>query len=213
MKFCASYFFLIVLILNHFSIFSQCPGASASNCDPVISTISLTNPSSTEFNFDTFSEISSGIVLSGSSLIKIKTFNNPALTCKWNLKMYVFNFGTIPITDWQTLANYGSVSSALTPPLNLIEVRLSNYCLTPTSNGIWQNFAASNGASIDIINNIGINLPGAAPACGLGQTNTAGSYLTNYGEYSFTIDYRIVPGYVYKPGRYTIKIVYCLSEM
>ncbi len=192
---------------------SQCNGPfnSASNCNPATSGISISNSPDIEFEFDSFSKINGGMVLSGRNIVKIKTVNNPAQTCKWNLIMYVNNGNSlISPAEWEELAFYGT-GSAASPSLNLIEVRVSNACNTPQNNGIWQSFAALNGSSLNIINDItSLNLPGN---CNGSQVNAAGSYLSSYGEYNFNIDYKISPGFIHKPGKYTLKISFCLSEM
>ncbi len=191
----------------------QCPGpvGGAANCDPALSQMIITNNPNVEFSFDSFGTISGGVELNGSSVIRIKAVNNPAATCKWNLKMYVYNGGgTTPPAEWETLTNYGATTGA-TPQLDLIQVRVTNFCGTPINNGQWQTFTPLNGSALDIINDV-FNL-NVAGACNGSQTNSQGSYLTNNGEFSFTIDYKIKPGYSFEPGRYVIKLVYCLSEM
>ena len=196
---------------------AQCPGTSGptSICDPVQSQMLITNSPNIEFLFDSFGKISSGIELNGSSIIRIKAVNNPGMTCKWTLKMYISNGGgTTPPAEWEALTNYGTTGGTA-PTLNLVEVRVSNYCGTPLQNGIWQTFVVpvvppATVPSIEIINDVlNLNLPGA---CATQQTNAQGSYLTNYGEYSFTVDYKIRPSSNLAPGRYVCKIIYCLSE-
>lgn len=206
---------LFFLIFCRISASAQCAGPfnGASNCDPNSSGISITNSPDIEFDFDSFGKINGGILLSGRSIVRITAANNPAQTCKWNLIMYVNNGSAIaPPNEWEELSVYGT-GTALNPSLNLIEVRVNNICNTPQNNGIWQSFAANNGSSINIINDItnpGLNLAGN---CNGSEVNTAGSFLTNYGEYTFTIDYKITPGFVHKPGRYSMRISFCLSEM
>jgi hypothetical protein len=189
------------------------PFNGATNCDPTASQIGITNSPDVEFNFDSFKDINGGIVLNGRTVVKVRAVNNPAQTCKWNLIMYVNNGGGVtPPSEWEELTVYGA-GTAASPSLNLIEVRVSNACGTPINNSLWQSFAALNGSSINIINDVtnpGLNFPGF---CNGSQVNTEGSHITNYGEYSFTIDYKIMPGFIYKPGRYNIKITFCLSEM
>ncbi|MDI9341782.1 MAG: hypothetical protein QM534_14525 [Sediminibacterium sp.] len=198
----------LVLVLK-----GQCNGPfnGAANCDPNLSEIQVTGNSSIDFNFDSFQKINGGLVLNGVSVVRIKTFNNPALSCKWNLMMYISNGGgATPGNEWETLAQYGS-GAAPAPLLDLIEVRVSNPCATPINNSNWQTFTASSGASLPIINDVlNYNPPGT---CSGTQVNAAGSYLGNYGEYTFTIDYRITPGFVFQPGRYNLRITFCLSEM
>lgn len=205
---------LFVMGVCSMQLAAQCPGITngAANCDPNASQLIIANSPNIEFNFDSFGKISGGMEMDGSSVIKVIASNNAGLTCKWNLIMYVSNDGgTTPPAEWSTLTNYGSGSTSTNPELNLIEIRVTNFCGTPINNGVWQSFAALSGSSINIIHDVfNANLSGL---CNGTQTNTEGSYLNNYGEYSFTVDYRIKPGFTHEPGRYVMKIMYCLSEM
>lgn len=205
------------LILVFYRVQSQCPGpmGGASNCDPVLSEIQMNSPNLVDFTFDSFSKINGGMLFYGSTQIKITTVNNPALSCKWNLIMYVFNSGVpTPVNAFDELAQYGS-GSGIQPTLNYIQIRVTNSCGTPLNNGLWQNFAAASGSAIDIINNAVLT---AAGNCNTSKVNTAGSYISNPGEYTFTIDYRIFPAagfpaFPLTPGRYSANIKFCLSEM
>jgi hypothetical protein len=207
-------FFFFLTGLSSFGLHAQCPGPSggAANCDPLLSQMLISNTPNVEFSFDSFSRINAGLQMSGSTILRVKAVNNSGLTCKWNLIMYVYNMGGSAAPDeWTALTNYGA-SGGTVPELDLIEVRVTNACGTPANSGQWQTFSpVTTGASLRIINDLGLNLPGTCNT--LLPTNTAGSYLNNYSEYSFTIDYRIQPGLNLRPGRYNIKIVYCLSEM
>lgn len=208
------YFFTFLLFIS-FKLHSQfCTGPLTSNCSASpTSSISISSVSGTNqnlnFDFDSFSKINGGIVQYGSSIIKIKVSEAIPASCNWTLKMYVSSTAVAP--EWDALTNYGSVSGIL-PPLSLIDVRVNNGCSTPQSFGVWQNFAAAQGAFIDIINNAVITA--STVPCTVGsEVNGPGSYLTNYNAYTFTVDYRIIlAGFTYRPGRYTLKIEYCLSE-
>ncbi len=204
-------FFSFFISIN--SLWAQCPGLSAGThtlCDPALSTISLVHSGNVDFNFTRFNEINGGIVQSGSTQIRIKTKNNPSSTCQWKLVMYVSNFsGTTSPTDWSNQVSYGSAAVGVIPQLDLLEIRVDNFCHTASNSGIWQRFSALNGASLDIINSAILTPAGTC----LSQVNGAGDFSSNYGEYNFTVDYRIIPGYSKKPGIYSIKIIFCLSEM
>ena len=175
----------------------------------------MDTPNFVDFTFDSFSKINGGMQFYGSTQIKIITQNNPALICKWNLIMYVFNSGApTPVNAFDEMALYGS-GTGIQPTLNYIQVRVSNICGTPVNNGVWQTFAASNGAAIDIINNAVLTLAGN---CNASKVNSAGSYLNNPGEYTFIVDYKItpaagIPSFPLSPGRYSANIKFCLSEM
>jgi len=205
---------IVGLLISVFSfIHAQCPGLSPGThtlCDPLLSSISLAHSGNIDFSFDQFNEINGGITQSGSTQIRVKAKNNPTSACQWKLVMYVNNFsGTTTPTDWSKQQNYGLSASGAIPKLDLIEIRVDNFCHTPFNSGQWQRFAALNGASIDIINSSSLVPSGACSA----QVNGDGDYLTNFGEFNFTVDYRIIPGVSKTPGVYTIKLTFCLSEM
>ena len=192
---------------------AQCPGLGAGThtlCDPLASSITLAHSGNIDFLFDTYYQINGGITRGGSTQIRIKAINNISSTCQWKLVMYVSNIsGTATPTDWSNQTLYGAAGSGSIPQLDLLEIRLDNFCHTPTNAGAWQQFAALNGSSIDIINSAMLVSAGSCVT----QVNGAGDYLSNFGEYTFTLDYRIIPGITHKPGMYAIKISFCLSEM
>ncbi len=215
------FFFFYTLLID--SSYSQCGAiAPLNNCDIVKSDIILTTPDQIELVFDSFSEYKGGMTLMGSSIIHIKIPSigppdpPPPGVCQWKLKMIIDNNSWAIPTDWETNVAYGGVASGVTPALDLLEVRVSNGCKTAINNNTWQQFAPATGSVINIINS-GVLTP--AGTCNpLLQTNGAGSYLTNFNEYSFTIDYRLIPydaalGFKYRPGRYSIHIKFCLQEM
>lgn len=183
------------------------------NCEDAVtgnSRLIMSTPSNVDFVFDKFSQYTGGIIMSGSTELHVRV---DALTaaCKWSLKMTVDNNvgATMPAaTDWYKAITYGLGTVGTTPQLDLIEVKVYNGCNTPIASGSYQNFVAATGSSIDIINDVVMNPAGT---CAL-NVNGPGSYLTNYNEYTFNIDYRIVPGFNFAPGLYQLKINFCLVE-
>ncbi|MDP4845089.1 MAG: hypothetical protein NWR83_11520, partial [Salibacteraceae bacterium] len=67
----------------------------------------------------------------------------------------------------------------------------------------------TSGYVIDIIADL---LPLTAAGCCATNTNGPGSYLTNYDEYTFTVDIRVDPGYAFNPGIYELDIRFHLEE-
>ena len=206
-------FFFFVLLQR--IAYSQCAAPAGVNCDPATSKISLVTPTNLEMVFDSFSEYNGGITLNGSSIVRLKVFSNllPPSPCKWKLSMIVSN-GVWPApSEFEQLAIYGGGASGVNPKLDILQIKVTNGCGTAKNNGTWQNFNPLTGSIIDIINNPAV-LPVPAGTCLAGtETNGAGSYLTNYNEYSFTIDYRLIPGLIYTPGRYELSIKFCIVEM
>ena len=215
---------LFLLILGSNKSYAQtvtviaCDVPTTFNCDPnnANSAIIMDTQPNKEFTFDNFSEYNGGITLNGSTILKLKVAASTSTlatgTCQWKLVMIVSNGGSpTPNSEWETLTNYGSTAGAK-PTLDLLAVRVSNGCSTPQNSGSWQFFAPIDGSPIDIINPATLQAPGAAAACGT-ETNGVGTYLgADYNEYSFTIDYRMSPGFAYKPGRYELFIKFCLVE-
>lgn len=166
-----------------------------------------------EFTFDNFSDYNGGITYYGSTMLRLIVADNTSNggTCAWKLKMHITNGGVpIPTNEWETLASYGT--SGAKPQLNLIKVRVTNACSSSPLNGAWQSFAAADNSFITLIDNAIPQAAGALFGCSGGETNGVGSYLTNPGEYSFIIDYRLEPGLFRTPGKYEMAIKFCITE-
>jgi len=188
--------------------YSQCGPPPAANCQAIpVSELIRSTPANETFTFDTFSKYNGGMTISGSTLLRLRVLPNNA-SCKWILRVYIENNGgATPANEWEMLNTYGS--SGVPPTIDLLDFKVYNSAGTPFSSGVFQNFVpATTGSFIDIINDpIVINPAGLG-----GMVNGAGSYLTNYDEFSFTIDYRIVPGLAYTPGMYQLILKFCLVE-
>lgn len=187
---------------------AQCGPPPASNCQPFpASSILLSGNNNHDFVFDSFSKYINGITISGATQLRLTVLPNNA-SCKWKLRVYVDNNPSTatPVNEWETLSNYGGTGTV--PLIDLLEVKIYNGCNTPLNSGVFQNFTPVNGSFIDIIKDIVIIPAGSCTS----NVNGAGSYLTNYKEYSFTIDYRLKPGLVYKAGGYQLSLRFCLVE-
>lgn len=202
-------FFCLFLFVYNSNLYSQCGPPATSHCQGVGaggSELIRSTPGNVDFTFDNFSKYNGGITASGSTLLRLKVLPNDTL-CKWILRMYIDNNGApTPINEWETSASYGV--SGIKPTLDLIQVKVYNGCNTPINSGFYQNFTPSTGSFIDIINSVALVSAGSC----ITNVNGAGSYLTNYNEYSFTIDYRIKPSFAYIPGMYQFNIRFCLVE-
>ena len=200
---CATVFLAATISVN-----AQCGPPAASNCKAIpASNMFIAGNINLDFIFDSFSKYTSGITISGATQLRLTVLPNNA-SCKWKLRVYIDNnpSAPTPLNEWETLNSYGG--SGNTPLIDLMEVRIYNGCNTPINSGIYQNFTPVNGSFIDIINDIVLNPAGACIA----NVNGSGSYLTNYKEYSFTIDYRLHPGLQYKAGAYQLTLRFCLVE-
>lgn len=167
-----------------------------------------------DFVFDDMGEYQGGITYYGSSILRVTasdTTNDG--DCAWKLYMIVSNGGAPTATDeWQETAPYGT--SGTIPTIGILEVRVSNACGTATNNGLWQTFSLpEHGGVIEMIDDGSIvNAAGVGGCSGNGEVNSAGSYLTSYGEFSYIIDYRIKPNFDFQPGKYELNIKFCIRE-
>lgn len=133
----------------------------------------------------------------------------PDPDCSWSLTMIVNNSpgeGT-PSTNWETLLNYGG-ASANDPTIDLLQVRVRNACATSPIDGVFQNFT-NHGDIIDIIEPLLLVTP--AGSC-TQNVNGPGSYITNYDEFNFDIDIRVIPGVAFNPGLYQLNVVFHLEQ-
>ncbi|MBN2747057.1 MAG: hypothetical protein JXR34_10055 [Bacteroidales bacterium] len=99
-------------------------------------------------------------------------------------------------------------STGTTPPVSILQMQFRNSMNTSLMSGFFPLTDISTPTYI-------IGTP-AAPdlsiSCPNVGTNVAGSYLTNPGCYKFNLDLKIVPGFSYKPGLYTLRIDYILIQ-
>jgi hypothetical protein len=209
---------------------AQCPSIDPMIpyvCGPVIHNncaaypkdgIVMENSQNINYDFNTYNQYIGGITYSGATILHIKmdSASNTAL-CKWKLVMYIDNGGgATPVTEWENLATYGIVHSPVRPTISLLQVRVYNGCSTPECEQ-WQTFSVpvtypngQDGIAIDIISSA-LLIPATSP-CGTENVNGVGSYFNNYNDYTFNIDYRVVPNVTYTPGIYQLTVHFCLVE-
>jgi hypothetical protein len=165
-----------------------------------------------DFVFDSFSKYISGIAFHGIAKVNVKVDDqvpaNP--DCKWMLSMSVENnpaSGT-PDDEWEQLLSYGAGNFS-PAKIEILDVRVSNICHTSPVDGVYQNFTQTSDI-IEVIENTGIRID--AGSC-ITNVNGPGSYLANYDEFHFQIDFRIIPGFNYDPGMYQLQLVFSLVEV
>lgn len=178
-------------------------------CDLV--SLSFNGQTNIDFTFDTFSKYLGGITQNGVTRLRVTVDNsinnNPA--CRWNLVIYVDNGnGSTPNTEWESLFTQ-SVSGNV-PAIDLLQLRVSNRCNTPLVGNQYINAPLNAGTPIMIIRNDGITVP--AGSC-VTNVNGPGNSTSNYNEYTFDIDYRLIPGVGLKSGIYQLRIKYLLTEI
>jgi hypothetical protein len=209
------YLFFLFIFGFFYTIVAQtpCVNPTTSNCIDAIAGSSkfyMTTSGNVDFVFDENREYVTGITQSGKTMLRLKVDSVPLNpNCRWKLIMYIDNNSVLPANEWESLVLYGN--SGKIPELNLIEVKVYNGCGTPLQSGIFQVFTNNTQYDIlDIIPGTGFYYPGE---CNHNPVNTTGSFLTDYNEFNFIIDYRINPSYVHRPGAYQIKIHFCLVEV
>ena len=165
-----------------------------------------------DFVFDSFGKYIGGITYHGAVKINVEVDDQapPNPNCKWMLTMSVENnpsSGT-GANEWETLTTYGGGNDD-PPQIKILELRITNGCSTSPIDGVFQSFTVD-GDYWEIIENTGIRID--AGSC-ITNVNGPGSYLSNYEEFSFMVDFRITPGYNNDPGIYQLQIKFELVEV
>ena len=205
-----SLFYILIIWLNVLLITASYSAQSQIVCGDVEIVPNIGEQS--DFVFDSFSKYISGITYHGAVKINVKVDDKvpPDPNCKWMLTLFVENnpsAGT-PIDEWEELVTYGT-GNADPPKIEILEVRVTNGCSTSPVDGVFMNMT-DNGDFIEIIENTGIRVN--AGSC-IVNVNGPGSYLTYYEEFSFQVDFRIIPGFNYEPGIYQLQIKAELVEV
>ncbi|MGQ9846723.1 MAG: hypothetical protein ACUVQP_04370 [Bacteroidales bacterium] len=206
-------FFILFFLKACITDAQICNNPVTSNCSDVVAGTSrfyMSTPGNIDFTFSDIQKYISGITYSGSTQLRLTIDEIVPGACKWKLMMYIDNNNHLPANEWEPLVTYGS--SGNIPELDLIQVKVYNGCGTPYLSGVYRIFENNNQYdTLNIIPELPVrNLPGS---CDGTEVNSPGSYLTDYNEFSFTIDYRIIPGFQHRPGIYQISIHFCLVEV
>ncbi|MBI2270835.1 MAG: hypothetical protein HYU69_10845 [Bacteroidetes bacterium] len=167
----------------------------------------MTTTANIDFTFDNMAKYLGGITQNGATVLKLVVNTNPAgvAVCRWNMEIHIETFGGTPATEWELLTPYG-FDVLPHAPLNLLQIRTRNECNTPVFS-TFQSIADNSLSSIPIINLTGATNAGCVP-----NVNAPGSFLTNYSQYHFTMDYRVLPPTTLQPGIYQVLVHYCLFE-
>lgn len=215
MKILTKIFIIFTIITLAYNAKSQnCIPTGAGNCQDVTLPgtsrfIQTPSPNNVDFVFDNLSKYLGGIIYSGSTVLKLEINQNNA-ACQWRLIMYIDNNGALG-NNWDGSPYNPLATGGIIPTIDLLEVKIYNNCNTSTIDRIYQSFPAIL-TDIDIINDAVQNFPAN---CNNAEVNTAGSYITNYGEYTFTVDYRIkfdISTLFLRPGNYNLTLKFCLVE-
>lgn len=169
----------------------------------------LSSSGNVDYTFDSFGKYLGGITQNGVSQLKVTVdnsiTNNP--NCRWNLVIYIDN-NNAPVQDeWEILTPY--TMSGSKPKINQLQIRVKNHCNTSITGNSFFSANPVPGTPIILIQNTGITIP--AGSC-ITNVNGPGNYTKNYDEYTFDIDYRVLPGLSLKSGIYQLRLKYLLTE-
>lgn len=161
--------------------------------------------------FDDFTKYNAGVTINSVAKIRIRVEDQavPDPLCSWSLRMFIENnsgAGTPP-DEWEELTSYGNGNSN-NPQLSALQIRVRNSCATSPFDNTFQSFSTT----ADILDIIAQMLPVTPAGSCTQNVNGAGSYLTNFDEFTFDIDIRINPGFQYNPGIYGLNIRFRLEE-
>lgn len=167
--------------------------------------------------FNDFTKYNAGITLRSVAKLRVRVENKDPidLDCSWKLRMFIENnsgAGT-DIDKWEEITLYGN-GNANQPLISDLEIRVTNNCGTPLDTG-FRSFTDVN----EVLNIIEEMVPqvivpaGSCTSSGTKNVNGPGSYLTNYDEYSFTVDLRFKPEFKFNPGVYKLNIRFRLEEV
>ena len=158
--------------------------------------LTMTTGSNVDFVFNTISKYSNGVILPNSTRLRVES------TVEWDLYVGV---STTTAGNWDILTTYSPYGSS-TIPVSLLELRFTNVDNTSQQVGF---FGVSDISTPTYIIGSTINDPTTSSGVG---TNVPGDHLSNPNTHRFRVDFRIVPGLIYRPGLYSLTIDYTLVE-
>ncbi|ASB49110.1 hypothetical protein CDL62_08140 [Alkalitalea saponilacus] len=154
-----------------------------------------TSPS-VEFNFTTVNQYLTGATVSNAITLNIES------DVQWDL--YVGTQTDEP-GFWNEISTYSIHGDK--PPVSILQMRVRNLSNTSLVSGFVPLSDITD--PVYIIGSEAEDFPVNCPDQG---TNAPGSYLVNPNCYRFSIDLRVVPGFDYKAGLYSLTIQYVLVE-
>ena len=155
-----------------------------------------------DFVFNTIDKCVNGIIKPHALELNVNVTG-----AQWDL--YIGSTTTVA-GSWNVLSSY-STSGITPPPSNILQVRVYNGSNTPLTGGGF--FPISDiGAPTYVIGSAGndpaVNCADAIPI----GTNQPGDYSSDPSCYRFRVDLKLVPGLIYRPGFYSLRVDYVLIE-
>lgn len=206
----------ILFSLTKLSAQPACTPSPTFNCEDVTtgSVYLMASAANIDMTFDSFGKFISGITVNGATLLRLTVAEvaAPVTPCRWQLHANIDNSAFLATnTIWEQIYDYGTPGPPY-PTIDKMQIRVRNACNTSLTGAGFANILNTT-QSIDIVESPGVsNNPGIPGVCPGTNVNRPGSYLTNYGEYAFAIDYRVLPTTTFMPGIYQLTIRFCLSE-
>ena len=168
----------------------------ASYCFAQTLDISITRGTDIDFTFNTIRQYTNGIIRPNATEFRIES------TAEWDL--YVGTQTTTP-GQWDLLTSYSSAGSS-TVPVSILEIRAVSPGGTSQQNTFFQLQDVSNPVYL-----IGSAADDARVNSGVG-TNAPGNGSNDPFTHRFRIDYKLTPGMGYRPGVYSLTVVFTLAE-
>ena len=166
--------------------------------------IDLATATNVDFTFNSISKLVNGIVLPNAITVNVECTSG-------QFDLYVGSVTSVAGL-WDNASYYTSTGNG-NIPVDILLMRIHNLSNTSQLSGYVQiqDVATS---TLDIIGNH-TSAPDPAVNCSdiipVG-TNTAGSYITDPQCYQYRVDLKIVPGFIYRPGLYTLQIEFIIVE-
>ena len=155
-----------------------------------------------DFTFNTIAKYVNGIIIPHALELNVNVTG-----VQWDL--YI-GTTTTAAGSWNVINSY-STTGITPPPTSILQARIYNSSNTPLTGGGF--FPLSDIASPTYLigsnaNDPGVNCSDPSPV----GTNQPGSYTVDPGCYRFKVDLKLVPGMIYRPGLYTLRVDYVLIE-
>ncbi len=183
--------FLLLCMLSSAQLWAQSSVSIDISTDPNV-----------QFTFNTIAKLTGGLVAPNAITINIE-----AVGTRWDL--YAGSVTSVPGV-WDNSQFYSSSGDG-NPPVNLLQLRVHNASNTENNSGYLplQDVATS---TLNIIGNrTATDTPVNCSDVNHIGTNTPGSYLTDPQCYQFRVDLKATPGIYYRPGIYTMELVFIIA--
>lgn len=155
-----------------------------------------TSPNIT-FDFNTIQEYINGITYMNAVTLNINTTEQ--------FDLYV-GATTTAVGYWDVTSTYSTGGTP--PPISILQLQFRNGSSTSLMSGFFPlqdisvpTYIIGTSAGSD-----------ASISCPNNGTNAAGDYLVSPNCYKFNVDLRIVPGFTYQSGLYTLRIDYMIIK-